>query len=141
MSDMMRHKGYLGSVGYSDEDQVFHGKVEFIRDLVIYEGTSVKSLQKAFHEGTSVKSLQKAFREAVDDYLELCEREGKEAEKPFKGTFNVRTGPDLHRRAVFYAREKGANLNTVVTDALKAFLPGQDKGPSRRGKSRRTPAA
>ncbi len=128
MSDMMRHKGYLGSVGYSDEDQVFHGKVEFIRDLVTYEGTSVKSLQKA-------------FREAVDDYLELCEREGKEAEKPFKGTFNVRTGPDLHRRAVFYAREKGANLNTVVTDALKAFLPGQDKGPSRRGKSRRTPAA
>jgi len=109
MKDMMRYKGYIGSVHYSDEDRVFYGKVEFIRSLVSYEGTDVESLRNA-------------FRESVDDYLELCVEEGKEPEKPFKGSFNVRTGTDLHRRAVVFAREHDTNLNRVVSDALEKYL-------------------
>lgn len=109
MKDMMAYKGYYGSVHYSDEDQIFHGKIEFIRSLVSYEGTDVKSLRTAFEE-------------AVDDYLELCEKEGKKPEMPFKGSFNVRTGPDLHRRAVLFAKSKGTNLNAVITDALEKYL-------------------
>jgi len=42
----------------------------------------------------------------VDDYLELCEEKGNEPERPFKGPFDVRTGSDLHRRAVSYAQNK-----------------------------------
>ena len=109
MKDMMAYKGYHGSVHYSDEDQVFHGKIEFIRSLVSYEGTDVGSLRTNFEE-------------AVDDYLELGEEEGKEPETPFKGSFNVRTGPDLHRRAVLYAKSKGTNLNSIITDALEKYL-------------------
>ena len=109
MKDMMAYKGYYGSVHYSDDDKVFHGKVEFIRSLVTYEGTDVGSLRKA-------------FREAVEDYLRLCEEENKEPETPFKGTFNVRTGADLHRRAVLFAKSKGTNLNSVITDALEKYL-------------------
>lgn len=109
MNDMMVYKGYYGSVHYSDEDQIFHGKIEFIRSLVNYEGTDVKSLRTA-------------FKDAVDDYLELCEEEGKEPEKPFKGSFNVRTGSDLHRRAVLLAKSKGTNLNSIITDALEKYL-------------------
>ena len=30
MKDMMAYKEYYGSVHYDDEDQVFHGKIEFI---------------------------------------------------------------------------------------------------------------
>jgi predicted HicB family RNase H-like nuclease len=33
MKDMMCYKGYLGSVHYSDEDQVFLGKIEYIKSL------------------------------------------------------------------------------------------------------------
>ena len=109
MKDMMAYKGYHGSVHYSDEDQVFHGKIEFIRSLVSYEGTDVRKLRTAFEE-------------AVDDYLMLCEEEGKEPEKPFKGSFNVGTGPDLHRRAVLFAKSKGTNLNSIITDALEKYL-------------------
>jgi len=109
MKDMMRYKGYLGSVHYSDDDQVFFGKVEYIKSLINYEGTDVKSLQSAFHE-------------AINDYLSLCEEENKEPERPFKGSFNVRTGSDLHRRAMMYAIENNSSLNTVVTDALEKFL-------------------
>ena len=109
MKDMMHYKGYYGSVHYSDEDQVFFGKVEYIRSLVNYEGTDVKSLTHAF-EG------------AVDDYLELCQDESIEPDRPFRGSFNVRTGSDLHRKASLYAKEKGLNLNKVVSEALELYL-------------------
>jgi predicted HicB family RNase H-like nuclease len=109
MKDMMTYKGYFGSVHYSDEDQIFHGKIEFIRSLVSYEGTDVRSLRRAFEE-------------AVDDYLKLCEDEGKKPETPFKGSFNVRTGTDLHRRAMLFAKSKGTNLNSIITDALEKYL-------------------
>ena len=109
MKDMMTYKGYFGSVHYSDEDQIFHGKIEFIRSLVSYEGTDVRNLRRAFEE-------------AVDDYLKLCEDEGKEPETPFKGSFNVRTGTDLHRRAMLFAKSKGTNLNSIITDALEKYL-------------------
>ena len=109
MKHMMTYKGYYGSVHYNDEDQVVHGKIEFIRSLVSYEGMDVKSLRTAFEE-------------AVDDYLELCEKEGKEPETPFRGSFNVRTGPDLHRKAALFAKSKGTNLNSIITDALEKYL-------------------
>jgi predicted HicB family RNase H-like nuclease len=67
MSAMLRYKGYLGSVEYSDEDEVLHGRLEFIRDLVTYEGADAKVIEAA-------------FQEAVDDYLELCEAEGRKAD-------------------------------------------------------------
>lgn len=114
MSAMLEHKGYFGSVEYSDEDEVFHGRLEFIRDLVTYEGTDAKSLKQAFHE-------------AVDDYLALCAEEGRKPDVPLKGSFNVRPGRELHRRAMIFARRKGLNLNTVVSDALRHYLDREDK--------------
>jgi predicted HicB family RNase H-like nuclease len=109
MSTMLEYKGYLGSVEYSDEDEVLHGRLEFIRDLVTYEGMDAKSLKAAFHE-------------AVDDYLELCEGQGRKPDVPLKGSFNVRPGRDLHRRAMLYAKRRGMNLNAVVSDALRRYL-------------------
>ncbi len=109
MSNMLTHKGYFGSVQYSEEDRVFHGKVEFIRSLASYEGTDVDSLETA-------------FKEAVDDYIDLCAEQGKEPEQPFKGSFNVRTGTDLHRQAALYAQQNDLNLNKIVVEALKRYL-------------------
>ncbi len=60
--------------------------------------------------------------EAVDDYLELCKSEGIEPDQSFRGSFNVRTGHELHRKAAIYAREKGLNLNKLVTQALEEYL-------------------
>ena len=44
----MTYKGYLGSVAYSEKDQVFFGKIEGINGLVNFEGESVKELTEAF---------------------------------------------------------------------------------------------
>jgi hypothetical protein len=59
MKDVIRYKGYLGSVHFDAEDEVFHGKIEGIQDLVTFEGQSVAELKNA-------------FQEAVEDYLALC---------------------------------------------------------------------
>ena len=39
------------------------------------------------------------FGKAVEDYLELCNLNGKEPEKVYKGSFNVRISPELHKQA------------------------------------------
>ena len=106
MSDSMTYKGYIGTVHYSEEDEVFHGKLEAINDLIMFEGTSVKELKKAFHE-------------AVDDYLETCKEMGREPQKPFKGSFNVRIPSDLHRKATKKATMMGISLNQLVQKALE----------------------
>ena len=77
MNNTMEYKGYIGSVEFSETDQILFGKVQGIRSLISYEGTTVAELIDDFHG-------------AVDDYLELCSAEGKTPEKAFKGSFNVR---------------------------------------------------
>ena len=115
MIDMMEYKGYYGSVHYSDEDRCFYGKIEYIRGLVSYEGHDVNSIRKAFEEG-------------VDDYLETCKAHNKLPDKPFKGSFNVRTGPELHKKASIYAQQKKMNLNNVIIKALESYL-SRGSGP------------
>jgi predicted HicB family RNase H-like nuclease len=106
MKDTMEYNGYFGSVHYNDDDKVFYGKLEFIRALVSYEGTDVVSLRTAFEE-------------AVDDYLEFCQETGKQPEKPFKGSFNIRMDPSLHQRLVSHAMDEGKTLNTFIKDILE----------------------
>ncbi|MDN5870278.1 MAG: type II toxin-antitoxin system HicB family antitoxin [Nitrococcus sp.] len=103
---MLQYKGYYGSVEYSADDEFFFGKLQFIRDLVSYEGV----------DATSVKA---AFAEAVEDYLEQCATQGRAPDQPFKGTFNVRIGADLHRRAALAAARRGVSINKLVIEALE----------------------
>ncbi|MBE0503394.1 MAG: type II toxin-antitoxin system HicB family antitoxin [Desulfuromonadales bacterium] len=105
MKDMIKHKGYFGSVHYNSDDRIFYGKIEFIRSLVSYEGQDADSLESAFHE-------------AVDDYLATCAELGCEPEKPFKGSFNVRIAPELHERVMIAASQHGMTLNRFVAETL-----------------------
>ncbi len=113
LNSMLEYKGYLGSIEYSDEDGVFHGRLELIRDLVTYEATDAKGLKQA-------------FQEAVDDYLALCEQQDRRPDVPLKGSFNVRPARDLHRRSMIFARRNGLNLDTVVSEAVRRCLDGED---------------
>ena len=109
MKNHMTYKDYFGSVNFSEEDEVFHGKIEFIKALITYEGTDVKSLKKAFHE-------------AVDDYLEICEAQGRKPEKIFKGSFNIRIKPEIHRQISIMSAEKDVNVNKFISDILEASV-------------------
>lgn len=106
---MMERKGYYGSIHMDQDSGVFFGKVEFVRALISYEGKNARSLIKA-------------FREAVDDYLALCDEEGIKPETPFKGSFNVRVGSELHRKAALAARRKGVSLNNFAKKAFQMVI-------------------
>jgi predicted HicB family RNase H-like nuclease len=112
MKDVMTYRGYIGSVRYSAEDEVFYGKIEAINDLILFEGRSVQEIKKAFHE-------------AVDDYLESCKQMKREPNKPFKGSFNVRISPDLHRKVAEQAAQSGMTLNQFVRKAVESAVQGK----------------
>ena len=105
-SGCLNYKGYIGSVVFSEEDTVFHGKVIGVKALISFEGDSVNAITEDFHK-------------AVDEYLEFCNENKIESEKPFKGSFNVRIGADLHRKAVLAASNRGVSLNVLVEDAIR----------------------
>jgi predicted HicB family RNase H-like nuclease len=109
MSDVLEYKGYYASVHFSAEDDVFYGKLLGIEDLVDFEGTSVKEIKKT-------------FQEAVDDYLETCKSIGKEPNKTYKGTFNVRISPEQHKAAAIYAASNNMSLNEFVKEAIQYTL-------------------
>jgi len=48
MKDVLNYKGFIGSVHFSADDNLFYGKVESINDLVTFEGETVKELTEAF---------------------------------------------------------------------------------------------
>jgi len=110
---MMEYKGYMGKVEFDDEAAIFHGEVINTRDVVTFQGESVKELKKA-------------FRDSVDDYLAFCAERGEEPDKPFSGQFVARISPELHRKVNLAARASGKSLNTWVTEQLGAAVARVD---------------
>ncbi len=102
----MTYKGYIGSVAFSEKDNVFFGKIEGINGLVNFEGESVKELTNAFHE-------------AVEDYIAYCKDEGIEPDNSSFGSLNVRLSPTIHRQIAILAKQAGLSLNAYIKDALE----------------------
>jgi len=109
MKNTMEYKGYIGSVEFSEVDELFFGQVQGIRSLISYEGTNAKELVKDFHE-------------AIDAYLELCKEEGTEPERAYKGSFNVRISPELHKQIAACAISNQVSLNSLVEKALESYM-------------------
>ena len=105
----MEYKGYIGTVEFSEEDGLFFGKVMGVRALISYEGENAKDLVSDFHG-------------AVDDYLSECNAMGIEPERAFKGSFNVRISPDLHKKLVVCATENQMTLNGYIENALQTAV-------------------
>ena len=109
MKNTMSYKGYFGSVEFSDEDNVFFGRIIGINDRITYEGDDVKSLRRDFEN-------------AVDEYLDTCSQIGKAPERTYKGTFNIRINPSLHRQLALYSASNGKTLNATVEEAIRRYI-------------------
>jgi predicted HicB family RNase H-like nuclease len=108
---IFEYKGYLGSGELSIDDNLLVGRLLFIRDVVSYVAASPRELEQAFHE-------------SVDEYLVTCAELGDAPDVPFKGSFNVRTGPEKHRSAMLDAIACETSLNDWVCQAIDAKLAG-----------------
>lgn len=109
MKNAMEYKGYFGTVEYSESDNILFGKVIGIDSLVSYEGHSIDELRNDFES-------------AVDDYFELCEEKGIEPDKIYKGSFNVRISPNLHRSLALYSAAHNQSLNASVEAAIEYYI-------------------
>ena len=114
LKNTMEYNGYIGTVQYSGDDELLFGKIWGIRDSITYEGSSVSQLKIA-------------FQEAVDDYLTLCRELGKEPQRAYKGSFNVRIAPALHKKATLEAEKRGVSLNQLVEESIADYLSPEKK--------------
>lgn len=113
MDQTFKYKGYEGSVVANLRDNCLHGKLLFVDDLITYEASTIADLQKA-------------FQEAVDDYLAFCEEVGKKPDATYKGSFNVRIGPQAHKDACAAAYRQGRTLNEFVRIAIEREVEHAD---------------
>lgn len=102
----LTYKGYIGSVAFSEKDNVFFGRIEGVDGLVNFEGKSVKELTDAFHE-------------AVDDYIAYCKDEGIEPHKSYSGSLNVRLTPEMHGKVAALAKRMGVSINSFIRSAVE----------------------
>lgn len=105
MSSMLEYRGYHATVEFDAEDNIFVGEVFGTTDSLNFHGSTVEEL----------KSM---FQQCIDNYLELCEKIGKEPEKEFRGTFNIRISPELHKKAALAAADQKITLNQYVLKAI-----------------------
>ncbi|MBE0648181.1 MAG: type II toxin-antitoxin system HicB family antitoxin [Bacteroidales bacterium] len=109
MMNTLTYKDYIGSVSFSAEDEVFYGKIEHVNDLITFESEYAHDLKKAFEE-------------AVDDYIIFCKEKNIQPDKPFKGSFNVRVKPSIHKLAYQRAIQQGMSLNKFIEKTLEKEL-------------------
>lgn len=105
MTNSMTYKGYSARIAYDDEDGLFTGRLAGIRDGIGFHSDTVKGLRDAFHE-------------AVEDYIETCEKIGKEPQKAFSGQVMFRVDPEVHRKAALAAELAGKSLNQWAEEVL-----------------------
>ena len=110
---VLKFRNYLGSIEYDEESETLHGKVLHVRDLITYEAETAKELKKA-------------FQDSVNDYLDTCNAEGIEPNKPYSGSFNVRPGAELHEKLARIASLRGRSMNALVKEALSDFVSKAD---------------
>lgn len=62
--NIYRYKDYHTVIEFNEDDKVYHGKIEGIKDLVSFDG---KTMEEA----------QEAFKESITDYFETCKTVNK----------------------------------------------------------------
>ena len=108
-NNILEYKGYHTKVEFDSENFILTGKIEGINDLVNFECEDINEVEHEFHA-------------AVDDYLEFCKEVGKEPDKEYKGTFNVRIDPALHKQLSNMAMKNGDTLNASVEKSIREYV-------------------
>ncbi len=106
MNEHIEYRGYKAKVCYSHEDEALVGRVIDVDALIMFSGQSISEMKVE-------------FKAAIDSYIEECEQLGTQPERPYKGSFNVRVGCEVHRKAANKAKAWGISLNEFVRIAIE----------------------
>jgi len=114
MKNTIEYKGFIGTVGVSEEDGSFGGHLLVKDSHVIFSGRNYKEMIEDFHD-------------CVDFYIEDKKLKNETMNNLFKGSFNVRVKPQVHKDAVIYAKEHNTSLNKIVEAAIEEKIYGKEK--------------
>jgi predicted HicB family RNase H-like nuclease len=109
---MFKYRNYIAKVELDTEADMLYGQVlnidvndEAARDIITFEGQTPRQAEQA-------------FRRAVDAYIEFCEKQGIEPDKPFSGKLPFRTTPEIHRDIYIAAKRANKSINTWMEEIL-----------------------
>jgi predicted HicB family RNase H-like nuclease len=116
MNNILEYKGYHAKIQYNADTGTLVGVIDGINDFIDFECKKISALETEFHR-------------AVDDYLDFCKEVGKEPEKEYKGSFNIRISPALHKGLALAALKSGLSINATVEKAIRLFLQEDERAP------------
>jgi predicted HicB family RNase H-like nuclease len=103
---MIEYKGYIATIEFDNEADIFHGEVVNLVDIITFQGKSTEELREA-------------FKDSVEDYLEFCESRNESPDKPFSGKLSLRISPELHRQIALKAKISKKSLNSLISETLE----------------------
>ena len=109
MSNTIKYNGYHATIEFSAEDELLVGSVIGILDSLNFHGSSIEEVTRSFHD-------------CIDGYLEMCKSLGRQPDKEYKGSLNIRIGQELHRLAALEAEKQGIKLNKFIQNAIENQL-------------------
>lgn len=102
---LITYKGYTAEIEIDPDAKVLAGRVRDLRDVIVFEGTTVADIERAFHT-------------SIDDYLAWCAEQGREPDRPYSGRLPFRTKPETHRKIARAAAEAGTSINAWMEQTL-----------------------
>lgn len=106
MLNVMHYGKYTARIEYDEADDLFHGRVLGIKDVVEFYGRTTEDLRREFEV-------------SVEDYRAMCEEDGVAPEKPFTGKFTLRVNSEEHRQLAIAASIHNQSLNSWAREVLK----------------------
>lgn len=113
--NVLEYKGYRTCIKYESETNTLRGVIEGINDYVDFESDDISKVSEDFHN-------------AVDDYLDFCSTIGKNPEKEYKGSFNIRIKPELHKALALKAAYYNESINKMVERAIDSYVSEDSQG-------------
>ncbi|HIK13672.1 MAG TPA: type II toxin-antitoxin system HicB family antitoxin [Oscillatoriaceae cyanobacterium M33_DOE_052] len=125
---MFTYKGYTGQVEVDVEAGILFGEVLDIYDVVTFKGITVEEARLDFED-------------SVDFYLEICQKKGREPDKPFSGKLLYRTNSDTHRKIFIAAKKAGKSINAWMDEVLREAADKSINTKQKPGKAEEKPTA
>lgn len=106
MATIMKYKSYVAEIEYDSEIESFFGNVTNLSSPVTFYGKTVRELKTE-------------FAHSINLYLDLCQENGIDAEKPYSGKLILRIDPVLHRKIATKARKEGKSVNRWIAEQIQ----------------------
>jgi predicted HicB family RNase H-like nuclease len=91
---------------YDEDSDQFHGCVIGIKDVIEFYGKNVQELKNE-------------FKNSLDEYIDMCQEDGTEPEKPYSGRLTLRCpDPNQHRDYAIAAAQSDMSLNAWANVVL-----------------------